>query len=922
MKTESLLLFSVGLLLIPTSACGFDGGAPAIDAGVAGGQATADAQLPPPSENPPAAEVPTAPATAINPEPPPPEADGPTGSSDSEASPADEGAEPQGQLTRPPELLERVEPVYPPEAFAQRIEAQVVLRLTIEADGTVGDVAVMESGGPAFDEAAVEAARQLKFRSAEIDGVPAAIMMDYRQTFEVAEEAVEVPVELDQERLVGALRGKLLERGTRTPLAGVVVQLPTLGLEAITEADGRFEVTDVPAGEIIILIEDPAYYTIEDAELIVATQVTEVRYYPERRGYSDSEIVVVGKRIKKEVARHTLTVEEIRKIPGTSGDALKVVQNLPGVARAPFGAGLLVVRGSSPGDSGAVINRHFVPLIYHFGGLRSVFSSSLLESIDFYPGNFSPEFGRFSGGIVDARVRRPKTDRIHGHVEADFFDAGLLIEGPVGEKGAFAVAGRRSYIDYLFPLFIPDDANVDFTVAPRYYDYQLIYDWMSGTDRFRLFFFGSDDKLRFLLDEPDAMDPSVRGEFKNDTSFYRLYGAWNKRINDRITNELSLAVGLNSFFLTFMEKFYFDTDVYVITAREDLEIELSDTFKLRTGLDLEVWPTRFEIVATRPPKEGSAPEGRQVGAEEALETQGEAIIARPGLWIESQWKPVEALLLLPGMRFDYHHPVDEWSVDPRLNARYTLQPGTVIKGGVGQYSQPPQPDETDDVFGNTELQLWHAYHLMVGAEQALADAVTLDVQWFHKRLVNLVARVDDPNIKYNNQGTGRIYGIEVLLRHALQGRFFGWISYTLMRSERQDAPGEPYRLFDFDQTHILAAVAQYRLPANWEIGARWRYVTGNPVTLFSRGPYDVNADVFVGKPGEINATRLPAFHQLDLRVDRKWIWDLWYLTAYFEIQNVYNRQNPETYTYRYDFSDREIVSGLPILPSFGLRGSF
>ena len=191
----------------------------------------------------------------------------------------------------------------------------------------------------------------------------------------------------------------------------------------------------------------------------------------------------------------------------------------------------------------------------------------------------------------------------------------------------------------------------------------------------------------------------------------------------------------------------------------------------------------------------------------------------------------------------------------------------------------------------------------------------VDVRGIPNARVTMLPRIIDDTDR-------RIYGIEVLLRHALQGRFFGWISYTLMRSERQDAPGEPYRLFDFDQTHILAAVAQYRLPANWEIGARWRYVTGNPVTLFSRGPYDVNADVFVGKPGEINATRLPAFHQLDLRVDRKWIWDLWYLTAYFEIQNVYNRQNPETYTYRYDFSDREIVSGLPILPSFGLRGSF
>jgi hypothetical protein len=143
-----------------------------------------------------------------------------------------------------------------------------------------------------------------------------------------------------------------------------------------------------------------------------------------------------------------------------------------------------------------------------------------------------------------------------------------------------------------------------------------------------------------------------------------------------------------------------------------------------------------------------------------------------------------------------------------------------------------------------------------------------------------------------------------------------------MRSERIDADASSYRLFDLDQTHNLTLVAQYRLSQTWEIGARFRFVTGSPQTPYVDATYDSDADTYVPVAGAINSKRLGDFHQLDLRVDKHWIFDTWRLTTYLDIQNVYNRVNPEETSYNYIYTQTKSQGGLPIIPSFGVRGEF
>ena len=212
----------------------------------------------------------------------------------------------------------------------------------------------------------------------------------------------------------------------------------------------------------------------------------------------------------------------------------------------------------------------------------------------------------------------------------------------------------------------------------------------------------------------------------------------------------------------------------------------------------------------------------------------------------------------------------------------------------------------------------------------MLERFTLDITGFYKELDNLVVSSDAvverdgeyvPE-RYTNQGSGEIYGIETLTRHEFANNFFGWLSYTFSVSKRRDAPSSKLRLFDYDQTHILTLIGFYKLPRNWEVGMRWRLVSGNPTTPVIGTVVDTDWDYYVPTYGQVNTGRLPPFYQLDIRLDKRWIYDKWTLNLYVDIQNISNRSNPTSIAYSYDYSEESYSGGLPILPIMGLRGDF
>jgi outer membrane receptor protein involved in Fe transport len=201
------------------------------------------------------------------------------------------------------------------------------------------------------------------------------------------------------------------------------------------------------------------------------------------------------------------------------------------------------------------------------------------------------------------------------------------------------------------------------------------------------------------------------------------------------------------------------------------------------------------------------------------------------------------------------------------------------------------------------------------------------LEGFYKHLDQLIvgyAAEDEAGFgaRFANTGRGRIYGGEFMIRYRpANSRFFGWIAYTLSRSERASSKSEDLHLFEWDQTHILSALGNVKLGRGWSIGSRFRYVTGAPYTPYLGGVLDLDAGAYSPVTGSTPFTaRLPAFHQLDLRVDKTWEFSRMKLMAYLELRNTYNRRNAEGKNYSYDYAQSANQSGLPILPVLGLRG--
>jgi outer membrane receptor protein involved in Fe transport len=284
------------------------------------------------------------------------------------------------------------------------------------------------------------------------------------------------------------------------------------------------------------------------------------------------------------------------------------------------------------------------------------------------------------------------------------------------------------------------------------------------------------------------------------------------------------------------------------------------------------------------------------------------------------------------VRLDHFGGVEQTLVQPRLTSRLELASSFTVKGGAGLYSQQPSIDELVAPFGNPDLLAERASHFSFGLELRALPHLNIDLTGFYKRLSQLVSRTEavapDPaggparRLQFDNGGLGRVYGAELTVRHEPFAGFSGWLAYTLSRSLRTDGGQTEERLFDFDQTHILTAVASYAFGRNWQLGGRFRLVSGNPRTPVIGASFNNGTDAYDPVYGAVNSERHGPFHQLDLRLDKRWVYQHWMLNLYLEVQNVYDRKNPEGVSYSFDFRESKAQAGLPILPILGLKAEF
>jgi TonB family protein len=854
---------------------------------------------------------------------------------------AQEEEEPPRAVTKAPKLVRFVEAEYPPDKKAAGVTAQVLLSIEIGADGRVGQVAVLGSGGPDFDAAAAQAARLFVFEPGEVDNKPAPVRIEYNYTFKIETKMVRLGPQVNFE-------GVVLERFTKKPLPGVTVTIKATGAAQITDDAGHFEFVDLPLGRHKIVLSADTLVTVATDEELTKDVKKTVKYYVERKQEGiDDEGVVRAARIKKESVQTVIRAEEARRVPGTQGDTLKVVQNLPGVARSAAGSGALIVWGSAPKDTRVVVDGVEIPALYHVGGLRSTVNSDLVRSIDLLPGGYGADYGRGLGGLVRVDTRALPQKGVHGYASADVLDASAMITVAASKRVRFGVAGRYSYLDRILAAITSQDIG-DFFPIPRYDDYQAMLSIDLGRDEEVTFLFlGADDHLHRAI---ASADPAARRTEDADSSFYRLLARYTRLLPDGASVTVTPSVGYDT--STSVTRFgatptRAQAQALRYGLRASYRRRLAKFATLSTGVDAQgtyTWSSRSGSLDI-PPREGDVfvfgrPPGDDVNAD-AWNTHLANVA--PFAFVEFSLGP---LTIVPGLRVDAYllegsqstprvrgtTPIgfarldfSELGVDPRLTITYKPHKRVTLTAATGLYHQAPEPDELSAVFGNPQLGLARAIHVSAGASVKITGTLTAEVVGFYKQLDDLVSRSEAPTPPLaralTQDGVGRSYGGQLLLRQELWKGFFGWITYSISRSERRDHADRGWRLFDYDQTHVLGVVASYEY-RGWAAGVRLRYTTGVPRTPVIGAFYDARGDQFQPVFGAQNTIRVPDFVQLDARVEKTFALRRVSLNVFLDVQNVTNRANPEEIVYSYDFTRRAYITGLPALAVFGARLSF
>ncbi len=856
------------------------------------------------------------------------------------------------KLTKPPTLVQGATPEYPPAALAKGLEAHVEVRLKIDATGAVVDVKVPTPVGDGFDQAAIDAARKYTFSPAEWDGVPGPITVATKIHFVIDTQpapppptprtapkndpaARGPPAHGGDYRKKITLEGTALERGTRRKLTGVIVSVKELGVDAITDEKGKFFFHGIPAGSYTIIAFDSNFDRFTRGLTIAPRERLNVRLWMRPKGGNPYESVIEADREVLEVTKRTLHRRQMTTVPGTFGDPIRVIQSLPGLARTPFGTGLLVIRGSNPDDTGVYIDGHRVPLLFHFLGGPSFLNPEFLENIDLYPGGFPARFGRAIGGVVSIETRSAKSDGVHGSVDIDLLDAGGYVRFPVGKNGALAFAGRRSYLDFMLGFFLPDPSpGSTLIVVPIYQDNQARFDYdLKDEGKATLFYFGSSDTLKVLSEDADE---DAFFDIGTSISFFRIIATYRRELAKNWNLTMSPAWGRDKFSFSGGQTVDsgpntgIDFSQTVLGYRMRVEGKLRPNLRLETGFDIESRVATYDLLVPID-DDFRASVGPVDIPPQLLELTAD--ILGFGVHADLAWD-VGKLRLIPGIRLDGYvlNGQRRFGVDPRIVARYGFTDKLTGKAYTGLFSQSPQPEGLDYRFGNPALGLERAVHTGLGAEWKLAKNWFADGEVYYNRRFDLARltrdTVTDPAtgevraVNFRNSAVGDTIGFELLLKRKVTRRIFGWLSYTLSKSRFRSNPDVDYVPYTFDQRHTLNAVASYKTDGGWEFGARHRLATGRPITGVVGSTFDADTGGYQRVNGEAHAQRRKTFQQLDVRAEKTWLFNTWRIGAYLDIQNVLNTENQEGLQYDYRFKQNAPITSVPFVPTLGVKGQW
>jgi outer membrane receptor protein involved in Fe transport len=641
-----------------------------------------------------------------------------------------------------------------------------------------------------------------------------------------------------------------------------------------------------------------------------------------------TEVVVIGKR--QEPNTRTLSIAEVRQLPGAFGDPFRAIEALPGVTPIASGIPFFYVRGAPPGNVGYFLDGIRVPLLYHVGLGPSVVHPGMVGRVDLYPGAYPARFGRFAGGIVAGETAEPATE-LHGEWQVRLFDTGAMIEVPFADGRGYVLAGGRySYTALVISLFADD-------VRLEYWDYQLRAGYrLSERDRISVFSFGSFDYFGEDTGSPDD-------EFFS-TEFHRVDLRYDHARGREETLRSALTLGFDR------TRSGDDNGAVVdrrIAWRNEYENQLAPRLRLRAGADVALDafsvdpPDDLERDSSGLPNE--APAGAPPGAAVPMqlpdddEDDSDAEFRRAfptrrdvagGAYADFVWQVTPRITLTPGVRADVYSSDGALAVgvDPRIAVTFKVGERWTFKHAFGLAHQPPSfivPVPGFEI-GGLHGGLQESWQASAGVEYRLPDEMKLSLVLFHNlffhlsdvlSLIRAQDVLDDAQLDIDSRTRGQAYGLELMFHRELTRRLGGFLSYTLSRSERFTPLG--HMASAFDRTHVASGALAYDLGRRWRAGSRLTFYTGTPSNLSVVG-LTPGGELIYSQP-----ERLSPFYRLDVRLEKRW--SIGSRGAYwaFVLEVLNTTLNKELINTDCDqFGCEEEKIGPVTVPSLGLEGGF
>lgn len=723
------------------------------------------------------------------------------------------------------------------------------------------------------------------------------------------------------------LQGEVFENGTGDPILGAAVYVEgNDGINATSDERGRFTLT-LPAagnytlGAVAVGFESATQIPVTDDHLVRGL----TRKIFLRRDFTIPPVVVRADRNPERVSKTVITGEALSQVPGASGDPIKGLQALPGIAMGSDASGAPAIRGSSPEDNAYYVDGVPVGYLFHMGGLVSVLPANIVDDFNLYAAAFGPEYHDVIGAVIDVSLRKPRTDRLGGKINLSLIGADGLIEGPIAPHQSVLFSVRRSYLDFLLGT-IEDKDSGDTMVFPRYYDYQGKYIWeMNDANTLTVNTNGASDSVAFTKtgnSDEAKQEPYLIGNSSLKQSYHTQNIEWNTRVTSTAVNKIYVGHVRENQSSSIGSAGTVDARFDSLFLRDEFRFEPAANHTVTLGGNYSLLDVKLNLNILYCPQTNldapcdlnSAPRQQLV---DDFPVRSEIVFAK------DRWRVAPDLTLIGGLHWTHDDYLDRTYLEPRFSVEWDLTPRTLITAGWGKYNQFPAGVQVIDQFGNPNLRRLRATHNVLGVEQKLDKGWTWKLEGYYKTFDDLVT--SDQDVRYVNGASGTAHGAELLIKKDSPAQWSGWLSLTYSQSRRKvDETGKTLPL-QFDQPLIATGVLSYKSSADWSFGGRWTYHTGNPYTPILGGtppPSSTPDKPYTPIYGEVNSRRLSAYHRLDLRVDRHMVFNTWKVNGYLELINAYNNKNLEGFEYNADYSSRTRIYQLPFFPFIGVEMEF